>query len=193
MQEWNGILARDLFERVQTRLVAVPSLALWFANQISFFTPHTRLFGLRRAAFVGAGAKIHRKAKINGTVRMHQANVCIGKSWVGPGTQLLPTRESSIVIGDHCDISPDVMLHCGSHEIGSHQRRAGRGVSFPIRIGDGTWIGARATFLAGASVGSGCIVAAGSVVRGKFGDDVMIAGVPARIVRELPVSTSQEE
>lgn len=161
------------------------SLALWFANQMSLLTPHTRLFGVRRRFFTAAGARIHDGAKINGTVRLHQSNIQIGDSWIGPGCQLYPTSDAPIVIGDRCALSPEVMLHCGSHEIGDSECRAGKGVSSPITIGDGTWVGTRATFLAGASVGSGCVIAAGSVVRGKFGDNVLLAGVPARVVRSL--------
>ena len=43
-------------------------------------------------------------------------------------------------------------------------------------------MGAKATFLDGAKVGSGCIVAAGAVVRGEFASGAMIAGVPARVI-----------
>lgn len=163
----------------------MPSLLLWLANQLALFTPQRGFFWLRRRAFLAAGLDIHPEAKINVTVRVYQQNVKIGDSWIGPGTQFLPTTESSIVIGDRCAIAPEVMFHCGSHELGGSERRAGRGTSSPIRVGDGTWVGARATFLAGAVVGSGCMVAAGSVVVSSFGNDVMLAGVPAAIVRVL--------
>lgn len=168
------MVARDL---------SLSSIVLWLANRFSQLSPYTRFFRLRRAAFVAAGARIHPDAKIGGAVRLHDSNVDIGDSWIGPGAQLLPTRKAAIVIGDRCAISPEVMLHCGSHEFGDSRCRAGKPVSAPIKIGDGTWVGARATFLSGAAVGSGCMVAAGSVVRGRFGDNLMIAGVPARTIR----------
>jgi maltose O-acetyltransferase len=163
----------------------VSLLVLWAANLLSMVTPHARLFRLRRAAFVAAGAQIHPEAKITGTVRIHQQNVVIGDSWIGPGTQLMPSSEAPVVIGDRVAVAPEVMFNCHSHDMGGHHQRAARGFSSPIRVGDGTWIGARATFLCGSAVGSGCVVAAGSVVKDVFGDDVMLAGVPARVVREL--------
>jgi len=52
-----------------------------------------------------------------------------------------------------------------------------------IVIGDNCWVGAKVTFLDGAHVGSGCVIAAGSVVRGKIPDNVIVAGVPARIIK----------
>lgn len=166
-----------------TRDLPLSSIVLWLANRFSQFSPYTRFFRLRRAVFVAAGARIHADAKISGAVRLHHPNVDIGDSWIGPGGQLLPTGEAAIVIGDRCAISPEVMLHCGSHDFGDSRRRAGKPIAAPITIGDGTWVGTRATFLSGAAVGSGCMVAAGSVVRGRFGDNLMIAGVPARTIR----------
>jgi maltose O-acetyltransferase len=54
-----------------------------------------------------------------------------------------------------------------------------------VSIGDGVWIGARTTVLPGVTIGSGAIVAAGSVVNRDVEADTMVAGVPARLVRGL--------
>ncbi len=52
-----------------------------------------------------------------------------------------------------------------------------------IQIGDDCWVGAKVTFLDGARVGVGVVIAAGSVVRGEVPDRVVIAGVPAKVIR----------
>lgn len=52
-----------------------------------------------------------------------------------------------------------------------------------ISIADDCWIGANVTFLDGTQLGRGCVVAAGSVVRGAFHDYSVIAGVPAKIIK----------
>ncbi|HEW4507722.1 TPA: acyltransferase, partial [Streptococcus pneumoniae] len=44
--------------------------------------------------------------------------------------------------------------------------------------------GAGAVFLDGSSIGSGCIVATNAVVTKKFPDNVIIGGVPAKILME---------
>ncbi len=54
-----------------------------------------------------------------------------------------------------------------------------------IVIGDDCWIGAKVTFLDGAELGNRCVVAAGSVVKGKFPDHSMIGGVPAKVIKEI--------
>jgi maltose O-acetyltransferase len=48
------------------------------------------------------------------------------------------------------------------------------------------WIGDRVLILKGSEIGEGCVVAAGAVVSGKFPPDVLIGGVPAKIIRTLP-------
>ena len=53
-----------------------------------------------------------------------------------------------------------------------------------IVIGDNCWIGAKATILDGVHIGSGCVVAAGAVVTKSFPDNVVIGGVPAKIIKE---------
>jgi len=167
-------------------LFDMDGVLLWVANLVSGISPQTRCFGLRGVVYRAAGVQVAATARLNGLVRIHHPNVTIGpETWLGAGAQLIPTAVSHIRIGSRCDIGPDVMFVTGSHEQGDGNRRAGRGFSAGISVGDGTWVGARATFLAGSSVGKGCMVAAGALVRDTFPDNVLIAGVPARVVRQL--------
>lgn len=53
-----------------------------------------------------------------------------------------------------------------------------------IEVGDNVWIGAKATILDGTTIGSGSVVAAGAVVKGSFPANSVLAGVPARRVRD---------
>lgn len=53
-----------------------------------------------------------------------------------------------------------------------------------IKVGNNCWIGSGAVFLDGAEIGNGCVVGANAVITKKFPDDVVIAGIPAKIVSE---------
>ena len=53
-----------------------------------------------------------------------------------------------------------------------------------ISVGNNCWIGAGAVFLDGAKIGNGCVVAANAVVRGTFGDNCVIGGVPAKVLKQ---------
>ncbi|KIX20493.1 hypothetical protein SY27_11285 [Flavobacterium sp. 316] len=57
--------------------------------------------------------------------------------------------------------------------------------SIGIKIGNNVWIGAKATFLDGSFVGNNCVVAAGAVVTSVFPDNVVIGGIPAKILKEI--------
>ncbi len=58
-----------------------------------------------------------------------------------------------------------------------------------MSIGPGTWLGAGAIVLPGATIGRNVVVAAGSVVRGDVPDCCVVAGVPAKVVRTYVAGT----
>ena len=62
----------------------------------------------------------------------------------------------------------------------------------PIRIGDECFIGANSIILKGTTIVHNCVVGAGSVVSGSFPDNVIIAGNPAKIVKENKIAFRYE-
>jgi len=54
-----------------------------------------------------------------------------------------------------------------------------------IELGNNIWVGSKVTFLDGCKIGDNSVVAAGSVVKDKFPENVVIGGVPARIIKYL--------
>ena len=57
-------------------------------------------------------------------------------------------------------------------------------IAKPIHIGEHVWIGNRAIILKGVTIGDGAIVAAGALVTGDVPAHTIVAGVPARIIKE---------
>ena len=51
-------------------------------------------------------------------------------------------------------------------------------------IGDHVWVGRRTTVLGGTSIGPGSIVGTMSVVKGSFPNNVIVAGIPARLIKK---------
>lgn len=111
-------------------------------------------------------------------------------SWLSPAAVFYTHQQAEIRIGQRCDIGPGVEFIPGGHLLGPSDRRAGVGTVRPIDIGDGCWIGARSVILGGVRIGAGCVVAAGSVVTRDMPNNVLVAGVPARIKRQLDPGAS---
>lgn len=90
-----------------------------------------------------------------------------------------------IVIGRNVFIAKGVTLSTGDHEIGPHEKRAGKDLQAPIVIEDGCWIGTNAVVLRGVRIAAGCVIGAGAVVTRDTEPDGVYVGVPARRVRDL--------
>jgi tetrahydrodipicolinate N-succinyltransferase len=86
--------------------------------------------------------------------------------------------DAEVEIGDYALVSWDVVL------MDSYRRKAS--APRPIRIGRNSWVGFGACVLPGVTIGEGSIVAARSVVVDDVPHYVVVAGNPARVVRELP-------
>lgn len=90
-----------------------------------------------------------------------------------------------IEIGRNVLMGPSVILLSEEHNIDGAVEIKKQGIRHaPTKIGDGAWIGARAVILGGVRVGAGAVVAAGAVVTKDVADNTVVAGVPARVVRE---------
>jgi acetyltransferase-like isoleucine patch superfamily enzyme len=89
-----------------------------------------------------------------------------------------------IEIGDDTMLGPNVTVLSSGHPTPVAERHAGITVA-PIAIGANVWIGAGATVLGGVTIGDGAVVAAGAVVTRDVAPATLVAGVPARPVRDL--------
>jgi maltose O-acetyltransferase len=90
-----------------------------------------------------------------------------------------------ITIGNHCYFGPDVGLYTPIHPLNPEQRLADVEMGAPISIGDNCWLGGHVTILPGVSLGKNVVVGAGSVVTKSFGDNVVIVGNPARVIKTV--------
>ena len=89
---------------------------------------------------------------------------------------------NGIIIGNNTWIGPRVSLISMNHDIYNFNRYI---KAEPIRIGNNCWIATGAIITAGVQLGDHTIVAAGAVVTKSFPRNVLLAGVPAKIVKKL--------
>lgn len=88
-----------------------------------------------------------------------------------------------ITIEDDVLIGPKVNLITESHPLNSSERKAL--MVKPIVIKHNAWIGAGATILPGVTVGENAVVAAGAVVAKDVPANMVVAGVPAKIMKTI--------
>lgn len=90
-----------------------------------------------------------------------------------------------IILGNRVYVGPGAIFASTDHELGGPNQRAGNIIQRPIRIGDGTWIGARCVILGGVRIADGCVIAAGAVVTKDTEPHGVYAGIPAQRIRDL--------
>ncbi len=92
-----------------------------------------------------------------------------------------------ITIGNDVIMGSYVSFHAENHNFNDTTKLIReQGVnSKGIEIGNNIWVGAKVTFLDGTKVGNNCVVAAGAVVKGEFPSNVIIGGVPAKILKQI--------
>jgi len=86
-----------------------------------------------------------------------------------------------LTIGNCVSVSPDVQFITAGHDMDDPDFG---NVLAPIVVEDYVWIGTRAMILPGVRLGCGCVVAAGAVVTRDVPPLTVVAGVPARPVRQ---------
>lgn len=94
-----------------------------------------------------------------------------------------------ITIGDDCMLAPNVKLYTASHPLHPVKRKSGLEDGSPITLGNDVWIGGGSVIVPGVTLGDNVVVGAGSVVTKSFGDNVVIAGNPAKIIKTIDLDS----
>jgi acetyltransferase-like isoleucine patch superfamily enzyme len=121
--------------------------------------------------------------------------VKIGEHTYGSPIIISFRQKDSVTIGKFCSIADDVIIVLsGEHRYdmvstfplktkllnGKEDETWSKG---PVIIGNDVWIGSRAIILSGVKVGDGAIIGAGAVVTDNVSPYVIVAGVPARVLK----------
>jgi maltose O-acetyltransferase len=168
-------LAGTIFSR------ALPQLSF---NRIR--TAFLRAMGLR----IGARSLVMGPLDLTGVGALK--DIAIGEDSFITGPMRIDIG-APVHMGNRVHVGQDVLLLTVDHDIGPSEHRCGARVTGEIVIQDGVWIGSRVTILPGTVIGKGAVIAAGSVVTADVPSNKLVAGAPARVVRDLddpsPAST----
>lgn len=138
--------------------------------------------------YLGNNVKIGAYSSISSTSHMSKfgKGLKIGNnSGVGRFTEF--GASGGIEIGNDVIMGSYISFHSENHNFNDPSKliREQGVTSQGIKLGNNIWVGAKVTFLDGCKVGNNCVIAAGSVVKGDFPNDVVIGGIPAKIIKDL--------
>lgn len=90
-----------------------------------------------------------------------------------------------VKIGDHVMIGPRTCIYTASHPIYAPVRTAGYDISKPVTICDNVWLGGNVVVNPGVTIGEGSVIGSGSVITKDIPPNVIAAGNPCRVIREI--------
>lgn len=93
--------------------------------------------------------------------------------------------DTHIYIGDDTMLGPNVTIATAGHPILPELRQRGLQYNMPVRIGRNCWIGAGAIIMPGITIGDCVVIGAGSIVTKDIPSNVVAAGNPCKIMREV--------
>lgn len=118
-------------------------------------------------------------------------NISVGKNFYANFNCVL-LDVCPITIGDNCMIAPNVQILTATHPLNPVKRNSGLESGKPVTIGNSAWLGAGSILLPGVVLGDNVVVAAGSVVTKSFPDNVVIAGNPARVIKNIAAAENTD-
>jgi acetyltransferase-like isoleucine patch superfamily enzyme len=116
-------------------------------------------------------------------------NNAVGDVMIGDHTRigLHNTIIGPVEIGSHVNLAQGITVTALNHNFDDTEKRIDeQGVSTnPVTIEDDVWVGANAVILPGVTIGNHCVVAAGAVVTKDVPPHSLVAGVPAKVIKQI--------
>lgn len=131
---------------------------------------------------IGGGCKVYSRLGIQ---ILGNNNYCkIGEEVSFVDATIILNTNGIVRIGNECMFSHSIILaQSDQHHIFDLNSKKRINKSKAIIIGNHVWVGRAAELLGGAYIGNNCVIGAHAVTSSKFPDNVILAGCPAKIIR----------
>ncbi|WP_294155568.1 sugar O-acetyltransferase [uncultured Clostridium sp.] len=90
-----------------------------------------------------------------------------------------------VVIGENVLFAPNVSIYTAGHPVHPDSRNSGYEYGIGVTIGDNVWVGGSVVINPGVKIGNNVVIGSGSVVTKDIPDNVIAAGNPCRVIREI--------
>ncbi len=106
-------------------------------------------------------------------------------SYVYANYNLTLVDDGDIHVGDKVMFGPNVVVTSAAHPVLPALREHGLQYNLPVRIERNVWVGSGVQIMPGVTIGENSVIGAGSVVTKDVPANVVAAGVPCRVLREI--------
>ncbi|MBY0756843.1 sugar O-acetyltransferase [Clostridium sardiniense] len=90
-----------------------------------------------------------------------------------------------VEIGENVLFGPRVGIYTAGHPIDAEIRDTGLEFGKPVKIGNSVWVGGSTVINPGVTIGNNVVIGSGSVVTKDIPDNVVAAGNPCRVLRQI--------
>ena len=112
-------------------------------------------------------------------------NISIGENFYS-NYNLIILDCTKTIIGDNVLIGPNVGIYTAGHPVNYELRNQEFEFALPVIIGNNVWIGGNVVINPGVTIGDNTVIGSGSVVTKSIPSNVIAAGNPCKIIRDLP-------
>jgi acetyltransferase-like isoleucine patch superfamily enzyme len=175
-------------------------------RRVAVMNKALRPLRVRQFAHFGKGSILHRPQWLYGThhISIGDQAIILHGVWLAAERLSWERAEPTLLIGDRVGMRPGCTISAAEsivlernvglaggatvidskHAWGPHSTNVldGSIQSAPIRIGEGTWVGEKATIAAGADIGTMCAIGPNAVVTTAVPDYSIVVGNPGRVV-----------
>ncbi|GEP66214.1 acetyltransferase [Clostridium beijerinckii] len=177
------ILSGKMYNDLTTELIEAREKTVFLTNEYnnSFGKPQHEREEILKRLLKGIGRGVH----FEPTFRCEFGfNITIGDNFYA-NFDCVMLDGGGINIGDNVLFGPRVGIYTSNHATYAKERVAGGCYAKPVNIGSNVWIGAGVNINQGVTIGDNTIIGSGSVVTKSIPANVIAAGVPCKVIREI--------
>lgn len=183
MEQKAFILSGEMYNDLTPELVEARERTVFLTNEYnaSFGKTREEREAILRKLLKSIGTGVH----FEPTFRCEFGyNISIGNNFYA-NFDCIMLDGGGIEIGDNVLFGPRVGIYTSNHAADPWERINGACYAKPVKIGSNVWIGAGVYINQGVTVGDCAIIGSGSVVTRDIPANVIAAGVPCKVIREI--------
>lgn len=150
-----------------------------------------KLNTMDRADFEGIGAVVRELLETEENAFINPPFYCDYGNHIKVGKNFFANYNCTILdvatvrFGDNCLLAPNVAIYTAGHPVHPDSRNSAYEYGIEVTVGDNVWIGGNTVICPGVTIGSNCVIGAGSVVTKDIPEWTIAAGNPCRVIRRI--------